>query len=532
MLGSFIRWRNHRVPSKPAPGKQKRTQRPRIKSETVFSECMADGPYSTVRASDVVRFVNSQFSLWCDRFADTSEQDPPDPIMEELARRGNIHENRILEEEQPDIVHIAADPEEWPEGIGGMNVRIDGNNNEESFLLGINAMMGGAETLSKAMLFYLPDGMVGIPDLLRRANGKSAFGSYYYTVIEVKSARNITYAHRLQAAFYTALIGRIQRKTPRTFQIINGNGTLEEFKFADYERSLDRIMERIRDVFANSRPAAVFGHGRHPWVSYTNRTAVKTGNTTLISGIGPVGMQHLAGAGITTLDEMISAGIDRVAAVSGIGLRRAAAYMESALALSGNTAVRRRTAGHALLGERTEMFLDLEGMPGATASDAAIYLIGLLVREDGQEEYVSFVRANSGPKRIVLDFIKFIAGRECPIYHWGYYDRLYLIGMMEKYGIAAPAFMESSLTDLHQVAANSFAFPLPSINLKDLAGWMGFRWTNPDVNAFNSYELYRSYRLRKNKDDLKMVLDYNMDDCRATAVVRDWLVKNGKAAPA
>ena len=214
---------------------------------------MADGPHSTVRASDVVRFVNSQFSLWCDRFADTSEQDPPDPIMEELARRGNIHENRILEEEQPDIVHIAADPEEWPEGIGGMNVRIDGNNNEESFLLGINAMMGGAETLSKAMLFYLPDGMVGIPDLLRRANGKSAFGSYYYTVIEVKSARNITYAHRLQAAFYTALIGRIQRKTPRTFQIINGNGTLEEFKFADHERSLDRIMERIRDVFANQQ---------------------------------------------------------------------------------------------------------------------------------------------------------------------------------------------------------------------------------------------------------------------------------------
>ena len=178
------------------------------------------------------------------------------------------------------------------------------------------------------------------------------------------------------------------------------------------------------------------------------------------------------------------------------------------------------------------MFLDLEGMPGATASDAAIYLIGLLVREDGQEEYVSFVRADSGPKRIVLDFIKFVAGRECPIYHWGHYDRLYLIGMMEKYGIAVPAFVESGLTDLHRVAANSFAFPLPSINLKDLADWMGFRWTNPDVNAFNSYELYRSYRLRKNKDDLKMVLDYNMDDCRATAVVRDWLVKNGKAAPA
>ena len=61
----------------------------------------------------------------------------------------------------------------------------------------------------------------------------------------------------------------------------------------------------------------------------------------------------------------------------------------------------------------------------------------------------------------------------------------------------AQALVESVLVDLHRVAARSFAFPMPSINLKSLAGWMGFRWTNPDVDALNSYELYRSYRRPK-----------------------------------
>ena len=174
---------------------------------------MEKGPYSTVRASDVVRFMCSPFSLWCDRFADRSEQDPPDPILDELARRGIAHENMVLGGEQPGAVRV--EPESKPEVIGGMNVQIDGNSNEESFLLGIEAMMGGAETISKAMLFCLPDGMVGIPDILRRASGRSAFGQHHYTIVEIKSARTITHAHKLQAAFYAALIGRDTRPDAR-----------------------------------------------------------------------------------------------------------------------------------------------------------------------------------------------------------------------------------------------------------------------------------------------------------------------------
>ena len=528
-LKSFTRRLNRQAAAKPAPQKQKR-MKSRVTPNTLFSECMEKGPYSTVRASDVARFMCSPFSLWCDRFADRSEQDPPDPILDELARRGNAHESMVLDGEQPGAVRV--EPESKPEEIGGMNVQIDGNSNEESFLLGIEAMMGGAKTISKAMLFCLPDGMVGIPDILRRTSGRSAFGQHHYTVVEIKSARTITPAHKLQAAFYAALIGRIQGRMPGTFQMINGNGACEELMFDDYRNALDCAVEGIRRVYANNRPPAVFGRGLHPWISYTNRMAIVAGNVTLVSGVGSVTMERLKGAGITTVDGMISAGIGKVGAIRGIGAARAAAFMESALALSGNTAVRRRTARHTPPKSRAEMFLDLEGRPGATSDDAAVYLIGLLVRMDGEDEYFSFVEADSGPKRMVQAFIKFVAGKEFPIYHWGHYDRVFLTGMMEKYGIAAPALVESILVDLHPVAARSFAFPMSSINLKSLAGWMGFRWANSDIDAFNSYELYRSYRRQRKSSDLELVLNYNRDDCRAAAVVKDWLVKNSETAPA
>ena len=175
----------------------------------MFSECMEKGPYSTVRASDVARFMCSPFSLWCDRFADRSEQDPPDPILDELARRGNAHESMVLDGEQPGAVRV--EPESKPEEIGGMNVQIDGNSNEESFLLGIEAMMGGAKTISKAMLFCLPDGMVGIPDILRRTSGRSAFGQHHYTVVEIKSARN----HNARAQTPSGVLRRTDRQDTR-----------------------------------------------------------------------------------------------------------------------------------------------------------------------------------------------------------------------------------------------------------------------------------------------------------------------------
>ena len=75
---------------------------------------------------------------------------------------------------------------------------------------------------------------------------------------------------------------------------------------------------------------------------------------------------------------------------------------------------------------------------------------------------------------------------------------------------------------------SAFAFPTYKNDLKSIAKWMGFRWTESDINGANVQGLFDEYLNdpRKNKQFLQMVLDYNKDDCEATMVIKDWLVNN------
>ena len=48
-------------------------------------------------------------------------------------------------------------------------------------------MSKGVDVIHNPPMMYLPDGMIGTPDILeRRDDGKSIFGSYYYVVKELK----------------------------------------------------------------------------------------------------------------------------------------------------------------------------------------------------------------------------------------------------------------------------------------------------------------------------------------------------------
>ena len=83
------------------------------------------------------------------------------------------------------------------------------------------------------------------------------------------------------------------------------------------------------------------------------------------------------------------------------------------------------------------------------------------------------------------------------------------------------------MRDLYRDAISCFAFPTYGNGLKDVASYMGFTWKQADVNALESIAMYFQYieDPDRNKDNIKKVIDYNEDDCRATMLVKDWLEK-------
>lgn len=482
----------------------------------LFGRCMKDGGGLRVHASDILRFVQSPFALYCKHFADPAERDPEDPYQTQISERGIRHERRLQGEMYPE-----AEPAEY-------------ENVEEGFLGCTLAMARGENVLLGHPLFYLPDGTYGIPDVLEKVNGASDLGPYHYEVAEIKLARNIRRYHVLQAAFYNRMIGKIQGYTPDRFHVINMDGERTPFEYEDCKGDLEEAIAGTLKIMEGRRPPPVFSSCPYPWRSYADRLALETNDVSLVSGVGGARRDVLAGIGINTVDDLLACDRDVLQEIKGVGGKTADGYVLAAKAMSTGKAIR-KSAGEPLPKRGTEVFLDLEGVDPASTMDQddpqTDYLIGALVRKDGSEEYVPFVAEDaSGEEDMLRRFLEFMKGQDdYAVYHWHHYERTHLSRMVEKYGMdgatARLVLSNRVMLDLHRIATRQFAFPVPGTGLKAVARWMGFEWQHSNVGALSSIVLYQAYvdDPKANRDKLGMVLDYNHDDCKATAVVRDWL---------
>ena len=484
----------------------------------LFGRCMEDGGGLRVYASDILRFVQSPFALYCKHFADPAERDPEDPYQTQISERGIQHERSLQKEMYPRAE--LAEYESMEEGFLGCTL----------------AMARGENVLLGYPLFYLPDGMYGIPDILEKVSGASNLGPYHYEVAEIKLARNIRRHHVLQAAFYNRMIGRIQGYTPGRFHVINMDGERIPFEYADCKGDLEEAVSGTLEIIGGRRPPPVFGSCPYPWKGYADRLALETNDVSLVSGIGMARRDVLARMGINTVEDLLSHDRDDLRGIKGVGGKTADGYVLAAKAISTGKAIR-KLAGEPLPERGTEIFLDLEGVDPASTMDQddpqTDYLIGALVRKDGSEEYVPFVaRDAAGEEDMLRRFLEFMEGQDdYAIYHWHHYERTHLSRMVEKYGMdgatARLVLSKKMMLDLHRIATRQFAFPVPGTGLKAVARWMGFEWRHSDVGALSSIVLYQEYvdDPEANHDKLEKVLDYNRDDCEATAVVKDWLVQ-------
>ena len=492
------------------------------RSASLFNTCMEEKTKHVVVASEVGAYTASPFAVHCRHFVDKTEMDPDDPYMEQLSEHGGQHEDNVHKHRYPDAKPAVFDTP------------------KDGFRQSIGGMVNGAGTLLGCPLFYLPLGMHGAPDILERANGKSDFGDYHYIVKEIKLAKNIKKSHILQAAFYNLMIGKIQGYVPDTFYVINMDEEELEFEFANYEDELVSAIEGINAILDGKVPSPVYGACPYPWKTYCNRKAMESRDISLVSGIGSEKRKALEGRGLTTIDDMAVCGISDLMSMKGIGKKTAASYVLSAKSMVSGKPIRKTQDRLVLPNVKTEIFLDLEGLDILNAISGneqkkpqTDYLIGVLVRSNGKEKYIGFVAHDTGgEENMLLEFLDFVKKQnDYAIYHWHHYERTHLLKMMELYGIDEEVrdlvLSESVMFDLHRISTALYAFPIPGTSIKTIAKWMGFEWKHQDVGAMSSIILYQQYahNNKANRDKLEMVLDYNRDDCKATAIIKDWLVR-------
>jgi len=431
---------------------------------------------------------------------------------------GKAHEQRVVATLYPDIVPIHY---------------VD---DKEGFRMLLDEMAKGSDALYRMPVYYLPEDLQGEPDILERSDDHpSVFGPYHYCVKEIKSAKNITEEHILQAAFYNYILGKIQDYTPPAFSLINRD--LEEscYVYADYESKLKLCIEGSRAILEGKEtPTPTYGSCGWPWSTYCDEQAEAARDVSLVAEVGPGRKSVLVPEGFLTVEDVSQASIEDLTALKGIADRTANKIKRSAQAITQANPIILDFNAIDFPEKPVEIFLDLEGTDHREIElevTQVDYLIGLLIREGDKEEFRPFIAHHWDQEaKMFHEFLDYLSSVEdCVIYHWHDYERRHLAQLAERHGIPQELKdkLESSRIDLHRVVTRAVVFPTYGNKLKDIANYLGFEWRHEEVNALESVAMYLEYAKdnEAHRDKLKLIIDYNEDDCRATIVVKDWLLK-------
>ena len=137
---------------------------------------------------------------------------------------------------------------------------------------------------------------------------------------------------------------------------------------------------------------------------------------------------------------------------------------------------------------------DLEG-----ATDAVDYLIGVIVRTGGGNEYHPFIAHKLGDERkMFCAFMSFLKEyNDYVIYHWHNYEHWHMKRLAARHNLAGGRCVSLVPTwfDLHRIATRAFAFfPTYTNGLKDIACLSPLQVAAGDINALDAIAYYLKYQ--------------------------------------
>ena len=174
------------------------------------------------------------------------------------------------------------------------------------------------------------------------------------------------------------------------------------------------------------------------------------------------------------------------------------------------------------------IFLDVEGMPDRNS----YYLVGLRFEHGGEQVEHSFWADGLDGERGIwencLHTLKAIENAQ--IVSYGAYETQYLKLMKERY-ISAPDDVEfvdriiETSVNLVGCIYGKIYFPTFSNGLKEVGRYLGFEWAWRRASGAAAPLLRRAWELGADDGLKRELIGYNIDDCRAAAMVARALVR-------
>jgi predicted RecB family nuclease len=382
----------------------------------------------------------------------------------------------------------------------------------------------------------------GIPDLIvRDGNG--------YLIRDVKMARRIDEDNHpeilLQVQLYGWLYERVCGKPPTALQVWGGTNEITVVPYDGGAAALAALERLVSLMQLEEEPYEPVGWTKCGGCGFSERCwprAEEAGDLSLVLGVDQGLARRLHETGVSTRSDLLN----RFDVTTLSELKRSYGGREQQVGKMAERILQRAEAmetkservlvGPVLPASRNLVMFDLEGMPPYFDELEKVYLWGLQVFGQQPTEFFSSVSGfgTDGDREGWFGFLRnagniFATYGDLPFVHWAPYEKtkidLYIGRYGDVDGIAAR--VQANLLDLLPVTRDSMLLPLPSLSLKVIEEYVGFKRSQTEYGGdwamatfIEATETNDEGKRRQLMDD---ILKYNREDLAATWAVFEWL---------
>ena len=348
-------------------------------------------------------------------------------------------------------------------------------------------------------------------------------------------ANKLTKEHKLLLAFDSLLLSEAVGREVSLGKIVHGDthSTLKVKTLA----FASEVRKRIKDITAllagKSPPDLVLNRhcGQCEFQTRCRTLAREKDELSLLIGISEKDRKRLHGKGIFTVTQLSYTFRPRRRRRESRGKQEKHHHSLRALAIRENKIHVVGIPDPKL--EGTPVFLDVEGLPDRDF----YYLIGVRIQDAAGSVQRSFWADDAkGEKLIWNDFLGALSEITNPqLIHYGSYETTFLKRMCERYGRPAAGSQAATAID-HPTNLLSFIyaqiyFPTYSNGLKEIAGYLGFRWSGLLTSGLETIVWRHRWKASRDPALKRTLLDYNRQDCEALELLTNRLIDLNAAAP-
>ncbi len=367
-------------------------------------------------------------------------------------------------------------------------------------------------------------------DGLKKVPGASKLGDFHYIPTMFHGGCQIGKEQRLLLELTSSLLLSYQGIKADTGIVWLGDEVKSvQVRLNQGTRKIEQLVRELRQLFCSDASPKLILNNHCQICEFRQRCheqAMQEDNLSLLRGISEKEIKKLSRKGIFTVNQLA-----HTFKLRRKGKRQAHTPLLHSHALKA-MAIRDKkiyiNGTPELPTKPVTVYFDIECDPDTNF----VYLIGMIVVENGMEKSYSYWADNKDQEVAIFEqFINEVTRHDdIVIFCYGSLERAFLKRMrkvLEEKKAVDKAM--SAMVNVLSVIYPHIYFPTYSNGLKDIGGYLGFSWTEPEASGIQSIVWRNQWEVEQIAERKRKLTAYNIEDCMAlkkvTEVIRTAIAK-------